>query len=40
MKSRLDRFKERFGRRRETFPPSSLANLEALLNMAEEIILR
>ncbi|MDR1313766.1 MAG: MBL fold metallo-hydrolase [Deltaproteobacteria bacterium] len=37
---RLDRLKENFGRRQEAFPPNSLANLEALLNMAEEIILR
>ncbi|MDR3153065.1 MAG: MBL fold metallo-hydrolase [Deltaproteobacteria bacterium] len=40
MLRRLDRLKESFGRRQEAFPPNSLANLEALLNMAEEIILR
>jgi metallo-beta-lactamase family protein len=40
MVSRLDRLKESYGRRQEAFSPSSLANLEALLNMAEEIILR
>jgi metallo-beta-lactamase family protein len=40
MTNRLDRLRESFGRRQEAFPPSSLANLEALLNMAEEIILR
>ncbi|MDR1039745.1 MAG: MBL fold metallo-hydrolase [Deltaproteobacteria bacterium] len=40
MLRRLDRLKESFGRRQEGFAPNSLANLEALLNMVEEIILR
>ncbi|MDR2612403.1 MAG: MBL fold metallo-hydrolase [Deltaproteobacteria bacterium] len=40
MLRRLDRLKEHLGRRSGAFPPNSLANLEALLNMAEEIILR
>jgi metallo-beta-lactamase family protein len=40
MLRRLDRLKESLGRRPAAFPPNSLANLEALLNMAEEIILR
>jgi metallo-beta-lactamase family protein len=40
MLSRLERLQSNFIPREVPFPPNSLANLEALLNMAEEIILR
>jgi hypothetical protein len=40
MLKRLERLQESFVPRKAPFSPSSLANLEALLNMAEEIILR
>ncbi|MDR2199253.1 MAG: MBL fold metallo-hydrolase [Deltaproteobacteria bacterium] len=40
MVNRLERLRQSFLPREAPFPPNSLANLEALLNMAEEIILR
>lgn len=38
--NRLERLRSQFAPRETPFPPNALANLEALLNMAEEIILR
>jgi metallo-beta-lactamase family protein len=40
MASRLERLRESLSQRESPIPPAALANLEALLNMSEEIILR